>query len=156
MLSMKFKFGLDKVLRHRKILEDLAQKDFQEAMALYNKKVAEIDALNEAMKKARETGHSLVSQTGGQVAESLKQIQEFTVLQDIRIAHESQKLAEIGKLVEAKREVLRQKAMDKKILERLEEKKREEFKAEQNRREQKNIDDNVSMRFEQNKKIRGV
>lgn len=153
---MKFKFNLDKVLRHRKILEDLAQKDFQEALAVYNAKKAEIDGLYTAMKNAREAGFSMTSQTGGQVAESLKQIQEFIVLQDIRIDREMIKLAEIEKLVEAKREVLRQKAMDKKILERLETKKREEFQAEKMRREQKENDENVSMRFETNKKIRGI
>lgn len=153
---MKFKFNLDKVLRHRKILEDLAQKDFQEAMSQYNAKLAEIEQMEEAKKSARETSFTLTRQTGGQVAESLKQIQEFLILQDIRIARERQKLAEIEKLVEAKREVLRQKAMDKKILERLETKKREEFQAERMRREQKEIDDNSSMRFETNKKIRGI
>ncbi|WP_374080515.1 hypothetical protein [Bdellovibrio bacteriovorus] len=33
---MKFKFPLQKVLEHRKIKENLAQKDFQEAMMLLN------------------------------------------------------------------------------------------------------------------------
>ncbi|MFN8791818.1 MAG: flagellar export protein FliJ, partial [Bdellovibrionales bacterium] len=114
----------------------------------YNIKKAEIQVLHETLQSARQQASTLVSQTGGQVMESLKQIQDFIVLQDIRIEQENKKLAEIGKLVEAKREVLQQKARDKKILERLETRKREEFQAEEARREQKEADDNVSMRFE--------
>lgn len=145
---MKFKFNLEKVLRHRQTLEDLAQRDFQESLSHYNIKKAEIQVLHETLQSARQQASTLVSQTGGQVMESLKQIQDFIVLQDIRIEQENKKLAEIGKLVEAKREVLQQKARDKKILERLETRKREEFQAEEARREQKEADDNVSMRFE--------
>lgn len=148
MLNMKFKFNLEKVLRHRQTLEDLAQRDFQESLSSYNVKKAEIEGLHETLQGARQQASTLVSQTGGQVIESLKQIQDFIVLQDIRIEQENRKLAEIGKLVEAKREILQQKARDKKILERLETRKREEFQAEEARREQKEADDNVSMRFE--------
>lgn len=153
---MKFKFGLEKVLKHRKILEDLAQKDFQEAMAEYNKKRKHIEDLIDSQKQARNRSFSLVSKTGGQVLESVKQIQEFVNLQDIRIEQETKKLDELEKLVESKREVLRQKAMDKKILERLEVKRREAFEAEKLRQEQREIDDNISMRFKENKKVRGI
>jgi flagellar FliJ protein len=144
---MKFKFQLEKVLRHRKILEDLAQKDFQEAMAELQKQTDLLHALREAKGQARENSFLQQSQTGGQVSESLKQIHDFITLQDIRIENQLKKIAECEKGVESRREILRQKAIDTKILKRLEENKQRQFIQEQQRSEQKEMDDNANMRF---------
>lgn len=145
---MKFKFKLDKVLRHRKILEDLAQKDFQEAMAELNKQNEVLEQLRQAKSDARSRSYEQQSQTGGQVLESLKQIHDFIILQDIRIEKQLQKIEECEKVVESRREILRQKAIDTKIIKKLEEKKKQQFTEEQQRLEQKEMDDNSNMRFE--------
>ena len=144
---MKFKFKLEKVLKHRQILEDLAQKDFQEAQAEANRQTAILDKMMNEKVEARKRAHSLQSQTGGQVLESLKQIHDFIVLQDIRIEKQIKVIQDCEKVVESKREILRQKAMDTKILKRLEEKKKQQFREEQRQIEQKEMDDNSSMRF---------
>ena len=151
---MKFKFKLDKVLRHRKILEDLAQKDFQEAMAELNKQNEILEQLRQAKADARARSYAQQSQTGGQVLESLKQIHDFIVLQDIRIEKQLQKIEECEKVVESRREILRQKAIDTKIIKKLEEKKKQQFTEEQQRLEQKEMDDNSNMRFELLKRIK--
>ncbi len=153
---MKFRFNLEKVLQHRKILENLAQREFQEALSNYNRVLSEIENMIDVKKQALRRSYDLVSQTGGQVLDSVNQIQDFMVLQDIRIDQMTEKLEELEKLVEAKREVLRQKAMDKKILERLKDKRKADFQAEMSRREQKEIDDIVSMRFEESKKTNSI
>lgn len=153
---MKFRFNLDKVLQHRKILENLAQREFQEALSNYNRVLSEIENMIDVKKQALRRSYDLVSQTGGQVLDSVNQIQDFMVLQDIRIDQMTEKLEELEKLVEAKREVLRQKAMDKKILERLKDKRKADFQAEMSRREQKEIDDIVSARFKESKKINSI
>jgi flagellar FliJ protein len=151
---MKFKFNLDKVLRHRKILEDLAQKEFQEASAELNREVQFLEQLRDAKTEARDRAYSQQSQTGGQVLESLKQIHDFIILQDIRIEKQIQVIAQHEKVVESRREILRQKAIDTKIIRKLEQKKKEQFVEEQYRLEQKEMDDNSNMRFELLKKLK--
>lgn len=153
---MKFKFKLDKVLRHRKILEDLAQKDFQEVLAEYNKQVSFLEKMREEKNDARRRSYEMQAQTGGQVSETLKQIHDFIVLQDIRIEKQVKVIADCEKLVEAKREILRQKAMDTKIIKRLEEKKREQFNDEQRKNEQKELDEISTMRFDLTRKLKDI
>jgi flagellar FliJ protein len=151
---MKFKFKLDKILRHRQILEDLAQREFQEVNAELNRQISILENFRNEKSEARKRSFALQNQTGGQVLESLKQIHDFIVLQDIRIEKQIKVIEEHEKLVEAKREVLRQKAMDTKIIKRLEEKKKQQFMEEQQKLEQKELDDNSSMRFEILKKMK--
>lgn len=153
---MKFKFKLDKVLRHRKILEDLAQKDFQEVQAEHNRLIDLLEKLKSEKSEARRRSFEMQAQTGGQVLESLKQIHDFILLQDIRIEKQVKVIAEHEKLVEAKRETLRQKAMDTKIIKRLEEKKREQFNNEQRINEQKELDEMSVLRFDLTKKLKDL
>jgi flagellar FliJ protein len=153
---MKFKFKLEKVLKHRQILENLAQKDFQEAQAACNLQIEILEKMKTEKSEARQSAYSQQSQTGGQVLESLKQIHDFILLQDIRIEKQLKVIAECEKLVEAKREVLRQKAMDTKIMKRLEEKKKQQFMEEERISEQKEADDNSSMRFDLIRKLKDI
>ena len=153
---MKFKFKLEKVLVHRKILEDLAQKEFQEAQAACNEQKDILERFRIEKSEARKRAFSDQSQTGGQVLEGLKQIHDFILLQDIRIEKQIKVIEEMDKLVEAKREVLRQKAMDTKIIKKLEEKKKAQFMEEERINEQKELDDNSSMRFDLIRKLKNL
>ena len=153
---MKYKFKLEKVLRHRQILEDLAQKDFQEVQAEWNHQIQLLENLRNEKSEARKRAFNSQSQTGGQVLESLKQIHDFIQLQDIRIEKQIKVIAECEKLVEARREILRQKAMDTKIIKKLEEKKKLQFLEEERINEQKELDDNSSMRFDLIRKLKNI
>lgn len=153
---MKFKFKLEKVLVHRKILEDLAQKEFQEAQAASNEQKDILERFCKEKSEARKRAFSDQSQTGGQVLEGLKQIHDFIILQDIRIEKQIKVIEEMEKLVEAKREVLRQKAMDTKIIKKLEEKKKAQHLEEERISEQKELDDNSSMRFDLIRKMKNL
>ncbi len=153
---MKFKFKLEKVLVHRKILENIAQKDFQEAQAACNLQIDVLNRLKLEKSDARKKAFSDQSQTGGQVLESLKQVHDFIQLQDIRIENQIKTIAECEKLVEARREVLRQKAMDTKIIEKLKEKKKQQYLEEERIGEQKELDDNSSMRFDLIRKLKNL
>ncbi len=153
---MKFKFKLEKVLVHRKILEDFAQKEFQEAQAASNEQKNILERFRIEKSEARKRAFSDQSQTGGQVLEGLKQIHDFILLQDIRIEKQIKVIEETEKLVEAKREVLRQKAMDTKIIKKLEEKKKAQFLEEERISEQKELDDNSSMRFDLIRKMKNL
>jgi len=145
---VKFKFGLEKVLNHRKILEDLAQRDYQEVLSVLNQKKSELEKMVLRILDARVEIHQLEVQSGFDMIERVKQIQEFIKLQDIRIERQHLSVQESEKLVEARQEILRQKAMDKKILERLKVKKKTDHQSVERRLEQKENDEMVSMRFQ--------
>lgn len=143
---MKFKFSLQKVLEHRKIVEDLAQKSFQDVVTQYNEQVA----LLEQMIHAKSTAHQSIgtlSLKGGAQGPALTQIHEFLKGQDIRIQRQRQNVQAAEKLVEEKREVLRQAALEYKIMERMREKKFEEYKQDRLAREQKEMDEQNILRF---------
>ena len=141
---------------HRQILENLAQKDFQEVQAELNNQISILETLRFEKSEARKRAFSQQSQTGGQVLEVLKQIHDFILLQDIRIEKQIKVIEQCEKLVEAKREILRQKAMDTKIIKKLEEKKKQQHMEEERINEQKEADDNSSMRFDLIRKLKNL
>ncbi|MEZ0392295.1 MAG: flagellar export protein FliJ [Pseudobdellovibrionaceae bacterium] len=143
---MKFQFPLQKVLQHRKVLEDLAQRDFQEALAELNLQLQKLNQMEEAVLLAREEAFRRQSE-GGKTSSSLTQVDDFLKGQDIRIARQKERIKECESLVENLREILRQKAIDYKIIEELKTRRLKEFKVEQKKREQKRLDDISLMRF---------
>lgn len=143
---MKFKFTLQKVLEHRKLIENLAQKDFQEVAA----ELAEQQAKLEQMYQDAHAAHTRageLTQMGGAQGPALSQIHEYLKGQKIRITYQVVKVQEVEKLVEAKREVLRQSALDYKIIEKMRENKFEAYKAERNSQDQKEMDEQAILRF---------
>lgn len=143
---MKFKFSMQKVLEHRKIQESLAQKDFQEAAHAYEVESVRLHKMNEQVTQAHAMAGSRVTQ-GGSPGATLTQIDEFLRGQKIIIRKQEQIVEEAAKLVEAKREILRQAALDYKIMERMREKKFEEYKKERLAIEQKENDEQSILRF---------
>ncbi|MGE5087336.1 MAG: flagellar export protein FliJ [Bacillota bacterium] len=143
---MKFKFSLQKVLEHRKIKENLAQKDFQDVAVLLNEQQAILEKMHQDVLDAQTHAGSLV-QMGGNQGPALSQIHEFLKGQKIRIAQQMQKIQEVEKLVESKREILRQAALDYKIMEKMRENKFEEYKAERIAQDQKEMDEQAILRF---------
>ena len=143
---MKFRFSLIKVLQHRKTLEDLAQRDFQEAFADLHFEENILKDMIDSKRVAREKAYKTQVQ-GGSAGQNLTQVYEFLVGQDIRIERQMQKIEEKKRKVEELRDILRQKATDRKIVEGLRDKKKHEFKKKQDKLEQKNQDDLTTMRF---------
>ncbi len=143
---MKFKFPFENVLKHRKILEDLAQRDFQESLAVLNEEIQKLEKMKEEVHQARITAFERQSH-GGSAAPALSQVHDFLKGQDVRIERQQNKVQEFQKGVENLREILRQKAIDYKIIESLKDTKRAEFKKESNAKEQKISDEVGTMRF---------
>ncbi len=150
---MKFKFGLQKVLTHRKIQEDLAQRDYQEILNILTAQQNDLQKMFNSISDARADVASLEAKSSPGLVERVKQIHEFIKLQDIRVAQQQEKIKQTEKLVESKQEVLRQKAMDKKIIERLKEKKKRAFDEEQRKIQQKELDELVVMRSAHTKEV---
>ena len=148
--AMKFKFSLEKVLRHRKSLEDLAQKDFQEALAVLNQEKQKLEEMQRAVDSAR--NFSFTRQKGGGTAgSSLSQVHDFLTGQDVRMDRQKKKIEHQEKMVEELREILRNKALDYKIMEGLKEKKKLKFKEQAKKTEQKKADEMNVMRFQREK-----
>ncbi len=141
----KFSFKLEKVMQHRKTLEDVAQRDFEEASfslrALENQKLE----FERSIHSARVEASRLLSM-GGNPGPALSQIDVFIKGQEIRIQRQNDKIKEQETLVENLREILRQRAIEYKIMEELKDKKKREFKEEEGKKEQKEVDDLNSMR----------
>lgn len=143
---MKFKFSLQKVLEHRKIKENLAQKDFQDAMMLLNEANGYLERMIESKVDAHaQAGHFSVQ--GGAQGPALTQIHEFLKGQEVLIHRQKQKIQEIEKLVESKREILRVAAQEYKIMEKMRENKFAEYKSERLLTEQKEMDEQSILRF---------
>lgn len=143
---MKFKFPLQNVMKHRKVLEDLAQRDYQEANARLNDEEQKLAKLYEAVDMARQ--FSFKTQVhGGSAGSALSQVHDFLKGQDIRIERQKKVIEEQRKIVEDFQEILRQRAVDYKIIEKYKDRKLEEFKVEKNKKEQKSADDMVSSRY---------
>lgn len=142
----RFRFPLDNVIKVRKTAEELAQRDFQVAQGLLHEAIQELEAMKDSKSQAFHRRHS-VEVEGGAATPALTQIQEFLAGQDIRIARQKEKIQKIETEVERLREILREKAIDLKIIEKLKEKRLAEFKEEQTRREEKQADDQTTTRF---------
>lgn len=142
----KFKFGLEKVLGHRKVLEQLAQRDLAEVRS----ELAAAESKLLAMEREKEEAKARRYQTsveGGQRSADFDQINSFLKLQDIRMDRQREVIKEVESRVEKCVEILRLKAIDSKIMEGLKERRHEEFKLEQRHAEQKVTDDVVTTRF---------
>ena len=143
---MRFKFPLQKVLEHRKVLEDLAQKDFQEALALFVKEQKLLSTLQDQLRLAYDKIFQAQHSKSGQTSEQLKQLSDFIIGQKVRMERQKAKIQECEKGVEALREILREKAVDYKIIERLRERKKTEFNEEVARLDQKEMDEIAILR----------
>ncbi|WP_413558759.1 flagellar export protein FliJ [Bdellovibrio sp. HCB209] len=146
---MRFKFPMQKVLEHRKVVENLAQKDFQDAVAVLKEFQDKLDKMRQEILDAQARAGSLL-QVGGTQGPALTQIHEFLKGQKLRIEQQEYKVQEIEKIVEYKREILRQAALDYKIMEKVRENKFEEYKAERKIQDQKEADEQSILRFKRN------
>lgn len=142
----KFKYSLEKVLNHRRIQENLAQRDFQEQMMMLNQEIEKLKSFEENWSQAHQQMHAKQVR-GGSTVGDLQAINEF--LKGLKIKIERQKLVIVHheKLVEEVREFLRQRMAERQMIDSHKENKRLEFKKEQAKKEQKEYDDQATIRF---------
>jgi flagellar FliJ protein len=141
---------MQKVLEHRKVQEDLAKTDFQASLAKLNTEIEFLQSLIDQKKKARVKSFEL--EVSDEVPSALKngilaESSQFQKLQDVRIETQKNVVTECEKEVESKREILKTKAIEYKIIEKVKEKKKQQFVDEANRSEQKENDEISILRF---------
>lgn len=143
---MKFRFSLEKLLSHRKNLEDLAKKDLMDAQFRLNEEMEKLENFYKDIDRTRDYVHSLEGKGGAQ-AESLAQSHLFIKGTGWRIESQRKVVSQHQQIVEEKQEILRQATIECKMIERLKEKRFEDFKLEQKKKEQKFVDDMTTARF---------
>jgi flagellar export protein FliJ len=147
---MKFKFKLEAVKKHRKILKDLAQKDFELARLAVDQKLAQINMMYDAIDNARLMADEMHASDNVKSAPFL-QIEDFILGQTVRIQMARVEVRGLMAVMEEKQEILVEKAKEHKVLEKLEEKKFAEFKKEVSKKQQIAADDMSIMRFRRDK-----
>lgn len=144
----KFVFKLDGVLRHRKRLEQHAQRDVAEAQANVNSLTEELRELNAGLTAAADelrTNHLV----GTIDVRYLTAHRRYTADVTQRGTMLMQKLAVAQRDVETRRAGLMEAAKQRKVLEKLRDKHELRWKEEQARREQSLADDEIGTWFEQ-------
>ena len=143
---MKFKFSYEKLLAHKHTLEEIAQKNFAEAQRRLEDAKADLNALYLAIDDVRARSFEM-ERKGGLSQNTGVATDEFVNGQKIRIVKQRDIVREKMMDVEQRQEELILAARERKTLEKLKEKKIEEFKTEAKRKEQKEVDDMITMRF---------
>lgn len=142
----RFRFNLENVIKVRQVAENLAQRDFQLAQAELHQQQQNLQKMFDEKAQAFQQRH-IFEDEGGSKAPHLGQVQDFLQGQEIRIQRQQAKIQDIETQVERLREILRERSIELKIIEKLKEKRRVEFVSEENRREVKEADDQSMMRF---------
>jgi flagellar protein FliJ len=142
----KFHFKLEKVLKQRQIIMEMAQRDFAEAQALLVQETEKLNAMV-ALKEQSLAERATMIQTSQDWVNKVEQINNFVRGQDLRIKNQHLGLQKAENLVEAKREILRHAVSEVKIIERLEEKQKTAYMAEVAKVEQAELDEIAVLRF---------
>ena len=148
----KFKFTLSKVLIQRQIAADIAIKEFAEVKAVLD---AEITRLNEMISVKTRSLDERAAMIHGSTdwVNSVAQINNFVTGQDLRIKNQNLRLLDLEKLVEARREILRQRVSEVKIIEKLEEKQKRAYMENAAKAEQAELDEISVLRYSKNESL---
>lgn len=144
---MKFKYRLEKVLQHRQTLEDIAQREFQQVQSQLVQEQERLQEQKNLLQKAYLQRGEIQDNSENFPPETLKQIHEFTILQSKVIENQNRVIEVIAKVVEEKRLILVEKVRETKALQKLKDKKFEEFNDEIKQKEQAENDELSILRF---------
>jgi len=166
---MRFVFAFEKLLQHKRNVEDATRRDVNVAAtkldAVENELKAMYVSIDESRKRASnctkppqckvsdETLHRKSNSSSPMLISpltALVQIDEFIRGQGVRIDLQKKKVREHKAIVEEAQELLLEAAKERKIYEKLREQRLAEFKDSEKKRELKRVDDMVSTRFKVN------
>ncbi len=142
----KFKFTLSKVLIQRQIAADIAIKEFAEAKAVLDAEIARLNEMISVKTRSLDERAAMIQGSTDWV-NSVAQINNFVSGQDLRIKNQNLRLLDFEKLVEARREILRQRVSEVKIIEKLEEKQKRAYMENAAKVEQAELDEISVLRY---------
>lgn len=142
---MKFKFGLERILKHRKTVEEIQARDYAEARLELDKELNRLKLYYESIDGAREEIFKLTQQDSPDNPK-MSELDSFIEGQEIRIKRQREVVREKMQIAEEKQEALRMAAIERKILDTLKDKQKENYRIESRKKEQKTIDELVVVR----------
>ena len=143
---MKFNFVFEKVLGHKRTMEDIARRDWSEAQAIADKSMRELEKMYAQVDSARVRASELET-TGGRLGPELSQIDEFINGQKIRIERHREKVRELLGEAERLQAILVEAAKERKTFEKLKERRLEEYRGLKKKLELKEVDELIVTRF---------
>lgn len=147
---MGFKFGLEVVLKHRKALRDLAQKELNDAE---NRLQEHLRSINDMFREV-DASRNLAAQEQAQSKidmNRLSDLENYILSVKVKIKEARNRSRDFMQVVEEKRDALVEKAREFRSIELLKEKRKEEYLQEHKRKEMKKLDDIVQMRHKREK-----
>ena len=140
----KFQFRLQSLLKYKRHLEQVAKQEMAQAVAdvlaceqritrLEKDRISTIDQLDSLVEK-------------GMGAGQFNRYRQFITATDQMISLERNRQTELEKILDEKRDTLKQRTIDKKSLERLREKQDREYTHGMIREEQKSLDEMTSLK----------
>lgn len=142
---MKFSFRLETVMRQRAAERDAAQRVYAEAQGQVQNQLALIKRMYAELDAARLLSDQKQSEPGTK-SQDLIQIDDYIDGQKIRIRLAREKARELMAIAEEKLEILVDRLQAFKVLEKLKEKKKHEYKIAHNKKLAKELDDLTIMR----------
>jgi flagellar protein FliJ len=142
---MSFEFSLEVLLEHKRRLQDEARRVWAEAQAKVDDAVNELNGFYKQVDDTRLTNQTL-EKSGGALASRLVMNDGFIEGQKIRIERQRLKIRDLKSAAEILHEQMVEAARETKTLEKLKEKRKEEFKKKMRVREMKENDEIVTLR----------
>jgi flagellar FliJ protein len=143
---MKFRFRLERLMRIRKIEEDVAQRDYAEALGRHDGEVAKLNSMYASLDETMGSRSSSI-QGGGAVAARLTSMDFFLEGQEHRIEAQRRVIRGLKEIVEQKHQILIEKVKAHKAIEKLKERKKEDFKKQEGLRARRLQDEVSAVRF---------
>lgn len=143
---MRFRFSLESVLKHRTRLEEIAQREFAEAQARVDECLRQIEAMYKRMDEVREEILRAQGEGSSEKIEEVREMETFINGQKLRIERLRLHARELLQIAEEKQDALILAAQEKKILQRLKEKRQLEHRQHMNLIEAKELDDLTMVR----------
>jgi flagellar FliJ protein len=143
---VKFKFGFEKILEHKRSLENAARRDYNDCLQKVEASEKELRELYDSIEQSRKRCHDLQT-AGGMQSVALGQIDQFIHGQKIRIEIHKKKLRELKAIAEEAQDVVLAAAKERKIYEKLREQRLDQYKLLRKKRELKAVDELIVTRF---------
>ncbi|MBK9292864.1 MAG: flagellar export protein FliJ [Oligoflexia bacterium] len=145
-----FKFSFEKLLEFRTQEENVARRDYQESLERLEIEKAKYQNLFKKQEEAQDEIFFLKNRNEGSAVNKLVELDEYIDGVEKKIKIQREIVINHTQIVEQKQEILHIAAKEKKILEKLKEKKYAEFKKAEKKKEAKKNDELVVTRYRSN------
>jgi flagellar FliJ protein len=143
---MAFKFRLEKVLHHRKSLEDFARKNFLEAQADLLEAQNILTGYYQDIERSQQDRQAIILNENQQ-SDRLRQIHDYIKGTEIKIERQKLVVREKMSKVEEMQLALQEASIEYKMIEKLKERQQEDYRLSEKKLEEKELTEMTNSRF---------